>query len=451
MAHESQRIGESKVTSDQATSADVLSAWVSDARARTLQLVSDLDDQQLIGPKLPTINPLLWEIGHAAWFQEHWVLQYTASQNPIKADGERLFDSIGIEHDVRWDLPLPSRDFIFNYVLQVRDAVLELLDKGDLTDELTYFVKLSVFHEDMHTEAYTYTRQTLAYAKPTFANGILESNGLSGDNVVGDVEFSGGEIQLGATREAEFVFDNEKWAHPVSVEPFAIGRTAVSQQEFAAFVDDDGYLRPELWSDDGWQWRLKTAALHPVYWKRNGDNWVRRHFDQWLPLEPKFPVIHVNWFEANAFCRWAGRRLPTEPEWELAATANETGGNDMTQNGKRHYPWGETAPTPESANLDWQAMGPVDATAHAAGDSQRGCRQLIGNVWEWTSTTFNPFPGFSVDAYKEYSRPCFGNCKVMRGGCWATRSRLIRNTWRNYYQPHRNDVLAGFRTCASKP
>ena len=448
MANRSQRVRELDVTSDQATSADVLSAWVSDARTRTLQLVADLDDQQLIGPKLPTINPLLWEIGHASWFQDHWVLQHAAGQKPIQANGERLFDSIGIEHDVRWDLPLPPREYIFNYVRQVRDAVLELLDRGNLTDELRYFVKLSVFHEDMHTEAFTYTRQTLAYPAPTFGEGVSKQIGLSGDdNVVGDVELLGGEMQLGASRDAEFVFDNEKWSHPVQVEPFAISRTAVSQQEFAAFVDDDGYCRQELWSEDGWQWRLTNSSEHPVYWKRNGDGWLRRHFDQWLPLEPKLTMIHVNWFEADAYCRWANRRLPTESEWEFAAAANEAVGNGTKQTFKRHYPWGETPPDSAHANLDWQSMGPVDTTAHAAGDSPSGCRQLIGNVWEWTATTFNPYPGFTVDPYKEYSRPCFGNCKVLRGGCWATRSRLIRNTWRNYYQPDRRDVLAGFRTC----
>ena len=426
--------------SDRTTSADVLSTWVLDARARSLQLVADLDDEQLMGPRLPIVNPLRWEIAHAAWFQERWVLQHAARQKPIHADGAQLFDSIAIDHSLRWDLPLPSRDDTVKYLEEVRDAVLELLGQGPLTDELTYFVKLAVFHEDMHTEAFTYTRQTLSFPAPRFDAGPGHPTAeTDGDRLSRDVDLEGGESQLGASRDAAFVFDNEKWAHPVCVEPFSIASTTVTQAQFAAFIDDDGYLRPELWSEQGWQWRTQASACHPVYWKRDGDGWLRRHFAQWRPLEPRLPVIHVNWFEADAYCRWAGRRLPTEAEWELAASGNKV---------KRHYPWGETPPAPEHANLDWRAMGPVDATAHAAGDSPGGCRQMLGNVWEWTETTFQPFVGFVADPYKEYSQPCFGECKVLRGGCWATRSRLIRNTWRNFYRPDRRDVLAGFRTCA---
>lgn len=429
------------VHSDRATSTDVLAAWVHDARARTLQLVADLDDQQLIGPKLPIVNPLLWEIAHAAWFQERWVLQHAAQQEAIHSQGARLFDSIAIDHDARWDLPLPSRRQTVRYLEQVRDAVLEVLDRGRLSDELTYFVKLSVFHEDMHTEAFTYTRQTLAYPAPALATEATEpGDARGGDRPPDDVTVTGGEIELGAECNAVFVFDNEKWAHAVRVEPFAIATTAVTQAEFAEFVNDGGYRRPELWCDEGWQWRLKTEAQHPVYWSWDG-GWLRRHFDQWRPLEPDLPVIHVNWFEADAYCRWAGRRLPSEAEWELAAAGHPD---------RRHYPWGEAPPVPLLANMDWRAMGPGAVGAHAPGDSPYACRQMIGNVWEWTATTFHPFPGFVADPYKEYSQPCFGECKVLRGGCWATRSRLIRNTWRNFYRPDRRDVLAGFRTCAQR-
>jgi len=425
--------------SDRAISVDVLSAWVRDARARTLGLVADLDDEQLMGPRLPIVNPLLWEIAHATWFQERWVLQYAGHKNPIDAEGSRLFDSIAIDHEVRHDLPLPSRESTFSYLEQVRDAVVELLEQGELTDELIYFVKLSVFHEDMHTEAITYTRQTLAYPAPAFDaepyDPIAEPDA---DRMSADVEQPGGMLEVGAARDAVFVFDSEKWAHPVRVEPFSIATTAVSQGQFAAFVDDGGYRRPELWSEEGWRWRTQGGARHPVYWKHDG-GWLRRHFDEWRPLEPQLAVIHVNWFEADAYCRWAGRRLPVEAEWELAASSISV---------KRHYPWGEVTPAAAHANLDWQAMGPVTTTAHAAGDCLCGCRQMIGNVWEWTATTFHPYPGFAADPYKEYSRPCFGKCKVLRGGCWATRSRLMRNTWRNFYRPDRRDVFAGFRTCA---
>ncbi len=433
--------------SDRESSAKVLSEWVRDARAASLELIADLDDQQLRVPMLPTINPLLWEIGHAAWFQEHWVLQHAARHKPIRPDGAQVFDSISIPHHVRWDLPLPSRNEILRYVCQVSDQVSELLDRGRLMKSLVYFIKLSVFHEDMHTEAFTYTRQTLGYRPPTFLDSasrgtsrpLAATTTAKGNGKRRDIEIHGGDSQLGAPRDAAFAFDNEKWAHAVHVKPFAIAQTAVTQEEFAAFVNENGYGRSEFWNDDGWRWRKETGAEHPVYWRREGtDAWFRRHFDQWLPLEPDLPVIHVNWFEADAYCRWAGRRLPSEAEWELAAGGAE----------KRHYPWGEEPPCEAKAQLDWQSMNTTDVTAHPTGDSPDGLRQMIGNVWEWTASTLNPYPGFVADPYKDYSEPWFHTRKVLRGGCWATRSRMLRGTWRNFYEPHRRDVFAGFRTCA---
>lgn len=174
---------------------------------------------------------------------------------------------------------------------------------------------------------------------------------------------------------------------------------------------------------------------------------MRRNFDEWVPLEDRLPVLHVNWYEADAYCRWAGRRLPTEAEWEMAASAEPASGGGIRQL-KRLFPWGDEPPTPERANLEWRAMGCIEVDALPTGDSAFGCRQMIGNVWEWTATDFAPYPGFSPGPYKEYSEPWFGDHKVLRGGCWTTRPGLIRNTYRNFYQPHRRDVWAGFRTCA---
>jgi iron(II)-dependent oxidoreductase len=225
----------------------------------------------------------------------------------------------------------------------------------------------------------------------------------------------------------------------------------VTQAEFAAFVDDGGYSRRSLWSDEGWHWRQQAEGGCPLYWERQtGDSWWRREFDRWVPLEPHLPVVHVNWHEAQAYCRWLGRRLPTEAEWEAAA-ATVPGMADSLGKHKRRFPWGETDPSPARANLDWRAGGRRDVSGLPLGDSAWGCRQMIGNVWEWTADDFLPYPGFVTDPYKEYSAPWFGTHKVLRGGCWASRSRLLRNTWRNFYRPDRRDVWAGFRTCAASP
>jgi iron(II)-dependent oxidoreductase len=254
---------------------------------------------------------------------------------------------------------------------------------------------------------------------------------------------------LGGDPDAKFAFDNEMRAHRVEVKPFALSRAAVTNVEFASFVGDAGYQRPELWDEQGWRWREGVGAEHPIYWQPlDNGRWLRRNFDQWVPLEDDLPVLHVNWYEASAYCRWAHRRLPTEAEWEMAASAEPGPDGGAIDEHKRLYPWGDEALTSDQANLDWLGMGCVAAHALPASDSAFGCRQMIGNTWEWTASAFEQFPGFVAGAYKEYSAPWFGDHKVLRGGCWATRSRLIRNNYRNFYKPDRRDVWAGFRTCA---
>jgi iron(II)-dependent oxidoreductase len=332
----------------------------------------------------------------------------------------------------------------------VRDRVVEKLQQGTPSDLLLYHALYSVFHEDMHTEAFTYTRQTLAYpaTRLLFAGERPAAAPAGGGALPGDVEVPGGTLMLGAAPDAPFAFDNEKWAHPVEVRRFAISRAPVTQAEFAAFVDEGGYRDQRYWSDEGWAWRRSAAAEHPVYWRRGAGGWERRDFDRWVALESHRPVIHVNWFEAEAYCRWAGRRLPTEAEWEAAAATEPAGGGGFSAR-RRRFPWGDDAPTPRRTNMDWGPMGCVEVGALPDGDSAYGCRQMLGNVWEWTSTTFGPYPGFTPDPYKEYSEPWFGSRKVLRGGAWATRSRMLRNTWRNYLTPDRRDVMAGLRTCRS--
>jgi len=440
------------LTKDALVTTAALAEWVCDARQRTVELVADLTGEQLLGPRLPIVNPLLWEIGHVAWFQEKWVLRHACGEKSARDDADALYDSIAIPHDTRWDLPLPSREATLDYMRAVRDRVLEKLAQGELSEELLYHATYTVFHEDMHNEAFTYTRQTLSYPPPRFSSNTNGSNAdkssTPGGPLPGDVEVPGGTFLLGAAREEPFVFDNEKWAHPVEVKPFAIARAAVTQAEFLAFVEDGGYRRREFWSEEGWRWRETAGAEHPVYWRKESNgNWLRRHFDQWVPLEPYRPVLHVNWHEVQAYCRWAGRRLPSEAEWEAAAAgAPASDGRTLSQR-KRRFPWGLEPSRAERANLDWGAMGCLDVGTLPASDSAFGCRQMLGNVWEWTETTFLPYPGFVPDPYKEYSEPWFQTHKVLRGGCWVTRSRLLRTTYRNFYTPDRRDVWAGFRTC----
>ena len=431
------------------TTSTPLAAWVRDARRHTLALIADLSDEQLLGPRLGTINPLLWEISHVAWFQEKWVLRHAAGRKPIRADGDALYDSAAVSHDTRWDLPLPSRAETLAYMEAIEDRVLEWLGSPSFTPEDAYFVRLAVCHEDMHTEAFTYLRQTLAYPPPRLPGA--SATAPPAGPLPGDVQVPGGSFLLGATKDEPFVFDNEKWSHPIEVKAFAIARAPVTQEEFAAFVDDGGYRKSAFWAPEGWEWRTRTGADHPVYWRSEGAGWRRRDFDRWVNLEPHRPVIHVNWYEADAYCRWAGRRLPTEVEWEVAAAGETLPGCNRLAPVKRRFPWGDSPPSAEKACLDWSTLGCRDVAACPGGDSAFGCRQMIGNVWEWTASRFGPYPGFVVDPYKEYSAPWFGTHRVLRGGAWTTRARLLRNTWRNFYTPDRRDVWAGFRTCARSP
>ena len=416
-----------------------LAQWLVQARSRTLAYAADLTAERLLGPRLAIVNPPLWEIGHVAWFQERWCLRYRADGTlaaPCMPGADALYDSAKVAHDTRWDLALPDLDATLTYLARILQRVLERVDAEGQSGHLRYFAQLAAFHEEMHCEAFTYTRQTLGYPAP---GGPGTGAAPEAGPCPGDVAHPGGEFTVGAVPGgAPFVFDNEKWAHPVRLAPFRMARAAVTNAEFAAFVDDGGYARRDWWSEAGWRWREAAAASCPVYWVRRDGQWLQRRYDRTIPLRPHGAAIHVCWFEAEAYCRWAGRRLPTEAEWEAVAGAP----------GGRAYPWGHTPATAAHANLYGVVGDTADVGAFAAGDSALGCRQMLGNVWEWTADWFAPYPGFVRDPYAEYSEPWFGDHKVLRGGCHATRATLLRNTWRNFYTPERRDVFAGFRTCA---
>src|SRR5215471_14822742 len=227
---------------------DTLTSWVIDARARTLDFVRDLSDEQMRVPLLRIINPFLWEIGHVAYFQEYWVLRHVLGRQPIRSDADSLYDSAKIAHDIRWDLPLPSRDETLDYLKATRDRVVEFIDRSSPSPDQEYFVLLSLFHEDMHDEAFTITRQTLGYEPPVFSSPttVGQSHCSSGP-FPGDVTVAGGTYVIGSRPENGFVFDNEKWAHDVELTTFQIARAPVTQSEFVAFVEDNGYTRRELW------------------------------------------------------------------------------------------------------------------------------------------------------------------------------------------------------------
>jgi iron(II)-dependent oxidoreductase len=328
---------------------------------------------------------------------------------------------------------------------EVLERQVERLGRG-IKAPARYFYELAIRHEDMHVEALTYARQTLGYARP---ENLGAPSVRSAGPLPEDAEVPGGRWRLGSTPADGFVFDNEKWAHEVELAPFRIARAAVTNAEFAAFVEAGGYRMREFWSDEGWAWREKTGAERPIYWRpRQDGRWTWRRYRDVEELRPDAAVVFVNWYEAQAWCRWAGRRLPTEAEWEAAAVGEPTMDGQSLAETKRRWPWGDEPPAPATANLDFASDGPHNVGLCAAGDSAFGCRQMIGNGWEWTASDFVPFPGFAPDPYEDYSQPWFGTRKVLRGGSWATSARIARPGYRNFFTPERNDVIAGFRTCA---
>ncbi len=431
------------------------------ARSRTERLIRSLPEEKLDVPYHPGVNPPLWEMGHSAFFYEVFVfnlLDGTASYDPSMDD---LWDSFHVEHRDRWRSDLfPGREETLAYFRTIYDRVEERIRSKPLTEEELYLYRYAVFHQNMHIESLIWCRQTVAYPAPP---DYIGDRPAPSEPVSGDVEVPAGRWLIGmpgasaAYAREDFAFDNEKPRFEVELDAFRISRTLVSNREFQAFVDDGGYQRPELWSFGGRKWLateqdvslvhglnepLMRAPRHPLYWRWHESRWEERLFDQWQPLNPDAPVTHVSYWEAEAWCKWAGRRLPTEYEWEVAALANRPG------EPFRRFPWGNEAPTLQHADMDGRNQAGNPVWDYPAGDSPFGCRQMIGSVWEWASDQFLPYDGFKVDMYPFMSTLQFGDHKVTKGGSCATSSNLIRGTYRQAYLPLRNDVYTGFRSCA---
>ena len=299
------------------------------------------------------------ELCHAAYFIELWVLRRGAGREPCRADVDDLFDSMTIDHEARWRLPVPDRAQAVAYVREVHDRVLEEMESGLEHPRSRYWILYSVYHTDMHTEALTYTRHALGYRAPELQ--VPKAPDPTSTEVPGDISVAEDPLPSGSLRWPVLLRQREV-GPSVDIEAFEIARTAVSEGEYLAFVMEGGYERAELWSPEGWAWRQSVQAELPLYWRRSrAGRLERRHFDRWEPLEERRAMVHVCWYEAQAYCRWAKRRLPSEAEWEAAAASDGPS--------KRTLPWGEQATGSELCNMDWSCMRPVDVSAYPKGDS----------------------------------------------------------------------------------
>jgi len=412
------------------------------ARTRSLSLLDPLADEQIVIQHSPIMSPLVWDLAHVGNYEELWLLQGVAGIPTTSPELDTMYDAFQHPRAERPALPLLPPAEARAYIADVRGRALDVLEKIDFDPARPllregYVYGMVAQHEHWHDETMLATLQLMAdgYHPPLAASpGAVAA-------VEGDVLVDGGPFTMGTDLEP-WAFDNEHPAHVVDVPPFRIDRAPVTNRGYAAFIEAGGYGERRLWSERGWAWRIKTGAEHPQFWERDGSgSWSRIRFGyrETLPLDE--PVQHVSWYEADAYARWAGKRLPTEPEWEKAASWTPAGT-------KVRFPWGNDEPSPSRANVQQQHYGPAPVGSYPDGASPWGCVQMIGDVWEWTSSDFLPYPGFRSFPYAEYSEVFFGpRYKVLRGGSWATHRTLARNTLRSWDFPIRRQIFAGFR-CA---
>jgi gamma-glutamyl hercynylcysteine S-oxide synthase len=404
------------------------------ARARTLEL-TDLDDPTLMAQHDPLMSPLVWDLAHIGQQEELWLLRGGDPARPgmLAPDVDSLYDAFKHRRADRPSLPLLPPVEARAYDHEVRGRVLDLLERTP--EEDLFPAGMVVQHEDMHDETMLATLQ-LRQGPPVL---IARRELPRGRAIAYERVFvAGGPFVLGVDAAREpFSLDNERPAHTVDVAPFWIGRVPVSNRQWSEFIADGGYHRPDLWSPRGWEHRVEAGLERPKYWTAEG---ARRRFGVEEDVPPDEPVQHVGYFEAEAFARWAGARLPTEVEWEKACAW------DPFARARRAWPWGSSPPAADLANLGGHGLRPAPVGAYPAGASAYGAEQMIGDVWEWTSSDFTPWPGFVPMIYRRYSEPFFGgDYKVLRGGSWAVAPTAIRPSFRNWDHPVRRQIFTGVR------
>jgi len=365
----------------------ILDAWLVSTNSLTNKILTSMaPGSERVGMQ-DILNPPHGEFGHITWFHEFWVQRHGQATLPsLLSHSDYLFNSSDIAHENRWSVEIPSLDVLIQYNAQVIEKTRELLTK-QLDPQAAYFLQLSIFHQDMHNEAFAYTWQTLGYSEPfrPFSE-LLASNELPSSFI----QFSESTVMVGAAPNSGFIFDNEKWAHAVSLPAFAISNRPITNAQYLEFIESSAN-----------QTHLNSIP-HPTHWKKDGGVWYQRYFDEWLDFRPEEPVRHISYENAKRYCQWRQLRLPTE--YELTFLMNQTG-------------------------QQWQPS----------------------HLWEWTDSPFKPFPGFTSDPYHVYSSPWFdGNYQVLKGWSMYTPERLKRTHFRNFYAPHRSDHFCGFRTCMSQ-
>jgi iron(II)-dependent oxidoreductase len=414
------------------------------ARRRSIALTTDvLDDAELAAQHSPIMSPLVWDLAHVGNQEELWLVRDAGGMEPVRQDIDELYDAFKHPRKDRPQLPLLDPTQSRSYLGTVRNKVLDLLDsvpmQGRRLTNDGFVFGMIVQHEQQHDETMLATHQ-LRRGEPVLAGGPTPAAAPGTASLPAETLIPAGPFTMGTTMEP-WALDNERPAHQVDVPAYLIDTLPVSNAQYAAFVDAGGYDDPRWWTEAGWAHRQQAGLVAPQFWQRVGAQWWRTRFGREEPVPADEPVQHVCAHEADAYARWAGRRLPTEVEWEKAAR------HDPLTGRSRRYPWGDDDPSAATANLGGDTLRPAALGAYPDGASAYGVQQLIGDVWEWTASTFDGYPGFEPYPYREYSEVFFSpDYRVLRGGSWATDTAACRATFRNWDYPIRRQIFSGFRT-----
>jgi iron(II)-dependent oxidoreductase len=421
-------------------------------RERTLGLVAAVSDQDLERVHSTLMSPLVWDLGHIAAFEDLWLVHRFGGRPMLHEELAGVYDAFETPRADRGELPFLPPAGAREYLDQVREQTLEVIEQRGVEGGAIH--ELVIRHEHQHSETMLQTLQLAqleGYELPNTdparrrrdavrADALSRGHGDSVARATGleTIAIPGGPCTIGAP-QAGFAYDNERPRHRTDVRAYLIGRTPITNASYLTFVEGGGYERREWWSAEGWAWKEQYDITRPAGW--TADHRAEWRLSRLEQLHPERAVIHVSWFEADAFARAHHARLPTEFEWEKAATW------DQERAAGRAYPWGEEPPVPGvHANVDQLGGGPMNVEAHLTGASPYGCLGMIGDVWEWTASDFGGYPGFVADPYPEYSEVFFGErYKVLRGGSWATRARVATPTFRNWDLPERRQIFAGIR------
>ncbi len=429
-----------------------LARLLEDARTTTTRLVQPLDDDDLHRQHVPFLSPVVWDLAHVGNFEELWLLRTLGGTRVASDDMDALYNAFESPRPVRGSLPLLRRDEAADYVAAVRHEVLTLLARIELDPAQRLLRdgkvhRMIAQHESQHQETILQAIGMRADVAPhPLADRATCAPARRPVDDTARVTIDGGPFVMG-TDAQRWTCDNERPAHRVGLPTFALDRYPATARRYAAFMADGGYSRPELWSERGWSWLQEEGHDSPQGWLADGTGgWCVRRLGRRVPLDPAEPVQHISWFEADAFARWAGGRLPTEQEWEKAARWDPERGVSRT------YPWGEEPPTRRRANVGLAHAGPCPVGSYPAGAAASGAEQLVGDVYEWTSSGWHGYPGFEAFPYREYSEVFFGgDYRVLRGASWAIGRPMARATYRNWDHPYRRQIMAGVRVAWDVP